>query len=270
MKSDSKAIELSFHKYHGTGNDFILIEDADATREFQLTRARIAALCDRQMGIGADGLMLLQRTGGYDFRMVYYNADGGESSFCGNGSRCLVAFAHALGWVSEHAWFVASDGDHEAKVLPDGRISVHMRSISAIQQHAAGIILDSGSPHIVLDVDDVDTVDLVRQAQAIRYSDEFREEGINVNVVQVTKCGLSMRTYERGVEGETLSCGTGVTAAAIAWASRFASDGHGQIEVETRGGQLEVRWERGTYGFRDIWLTGPAQHVFTGTVSLKA
>lgn len=262
-------VELPFHKYHGTGNDFILIEDADAAWEFKLNRSRIASLCDRHMGIGADGLMLLQRTGGYDFRMVYYNADGGESSFCGNGSRCLVAFAHSLGWVSEHAWFVASDGDHEAKVHPDGRISVHMRSISAIQEHAAGIILDSGSPHIVLDVKDVDAIDLMREAQDIRYSEEFREEGINVNVVQVKERGLSMRTYERGVEGETLSCGTGVTAAAIAWASRFGTDGHGQIEVETRGGQLAVRWERGTYGFRDIWLTGPAQPVFSGSIALE-
>lgn len=260
--------DLLFYKYHGTGNDFILIEDGDASWEFRLSRQHIAALCARHTGIGADGLMLLQRTGGYDFRMVYYNADGGESSFCGNGSRCLVAFAYALGWIGDSAWFVASDGDHEAKVLPDGRVSVHMKSISEMTAHEKGLILDSGSPHFIREVACVDREDLIGEAHEIRYSEEFRDEGINVNLVEMSPTGISMRTYERGVEGETLSCGTGVTAAAIAWAARFSANGPGHVEVNTRGGQLEVQWEKGTYGFRDIWLTGPARQVYTGRFKL--
>lgn len=260
--------ELPFIKYHGTGNDFILIEDGNGRWEYRLNKTAIAQLCDRHTGIGADGLMLLQRTGGYDFRMVYYNSDGGESTFCGNGSRCLVAFAHSLGWVGEEAWFVAADGDHEARVISPDRISVHMRSIAKIHPHGSGVVLDSGSPHFVTWVTDLDTMDLIGQAHRIRYAPEFRQEGINVNFIEEQEDGLRIRTYERGVEGETLSCGTGVTAAAIAWAQRFSDDGQGLLSITTKGGALTVEWERGHYGFRHIWLTGPARKVFQGVAFL--
>lgn len=260
--------ELPFVKYHGTGNDFILIEDSDGRWEYYLNRESIAQLCHRHTGIGADGLMLLQRTGGYDFRMVYYNSDGGESTFCGNGSRCLVAFAHELGWVGEEAWFVASDGDHEARVIRPDQISVHMRSIAKIHPHGPGVVLDSGSPHYVTWVADLDDMDLVAEAHRIRYAPEFQQEGVNVNFIEEHPEGLRIRTYERGVEGETLSCGTGVTAAAIAWAQRFSDEGNDSQKVMTRGGDLTVEWERGHYGFRHIWLTGPAKKVFQGAVRL--
>ncbi len=260
--------QLSFSKYHGTGNDFILVEDPDGSWEYRLTQPVIEGLCTRHTGVGADGLMLLQRTAGYDFRMVYYNSDGRESSFCGNGSRCLVAFAHRLGWIGKEAWFVASDGDHEARVLDGGQISVHMKSIALVKPHGSGVVLDSGSPHYVTVVPDVDREDLIRRAHQIRYAPEFAGEGINVNLMAEVNDGLRIRTYERGVEDETLSCGTGVTASAIAWAAERAGEGNGQVDIQTRGGQLSVSWEKGHYGFRNIWLTGPATLVFQATVDL--
>lgn len=256
---------LPFYKYQGTGNDFILIEDADGAWEFRLNRPLIAAMCDRRFGIGADGLMLLQKTGGYDFRMVYYNADGGESSFCGNGSRCLVALAHRLGWIGREAWFVASDGDHEARIDADGRVAVHMRSVKEVTAREGGDwVLDTGSPHYVRFVPDAEGADLVRLARAIRYSAAYREEGINVNLVTSGEAGLQMRTYERGVEDETLSCGTGVTAAVVSWAAQNRWTGRHEVRVHTRGGELQVGLEGGSYGFRDIWLQGPAEAVFEG------
>ncbi len=261
---------LPFHKYHGTGNDFILIEDPEGLWEYRLSQPLIEALCTRHTGIGADGLMLLQRTAGYDFRMVYYNSDGHESSFCGNGSRCLVAFAHQLGWIGKEAWFVASDADHEARVLDDGKISVHMKSIARVQPHGPGVVLDSGSPHYVTWVPDVDQEDLIHRAHQVRYAPEFSKEGINVNLLEECEGALKIRTYERGVEDETLSCGTGVTASAIAWAANQQAEGHGQVQIHTRGGDLSVSWERGYYGFRNIWLTGPAMAVFKGTVPLSS
>ena len=262
---------LNFLKYHGTGNDFILVEDAQGDWELSLTKDRIAHLCHRHFGVGADGLILVQKTGGYDFRMVYYNSDGGESSFCGNGARCAVAFAHHLGWIGQAAWFVAADGDHEARILEDGRIGVHMRSISKVTPHHDDLILDSGSPHYVRFVPDVASVDLVAKAREVRYGPRFRDQGINVNFVEPTAGKLLVRTYERGVEAETLSCGTGVTAAAIAWAYRQGVEGLGQVAIETPGGDLEVQWELGQpYGFRHIWLRGPATMVFGGQITLDA
>lgn len=257
--------DLPFEKYQGTGNDFVLVADPDGRWEMALDRARIAALCDRHFGIGADGLILLQQTGGYDFRMVYYNADGAESTFCGNGSRCAVAFARSLGWTIDKAWFVAADGDHEARIDPDGHIAVHMRSVREVTPHGEDDVLDTGSPHLVRWVADPESVDLVRIARKIRYAPPFAEAGINVNLVRETEDGiLQMRTYERGVEAETLSCGTGVTAAAVSWVSRKAGTGKFDCRVLTRGGALTVHLEAGSWGFRDIWLHGPAEPVFRG------
>ncbi len=255
---------LSFYKYHGTGNDFILVEDASGSWEMALQKSQIASLCNRHFGIGADGLMLLQKTGGYDFRMVYYNADGRESTFCGNGSRCMMAFAHHLGWIGEEAYFVAADGDHEARIDHEGRISVHMRSVLSIEREGNDFIINSGSPHYIRFVKDVEHMDLNTVAHSIRCSDPWKVEGINVNLVQEVDDMLLIRTYERGVEDETLSCGTGVTAAAIAWASLSGRKGLNKVEVQTKGGMLDVHWEAGSFGYRDIWLTGPAKQVFSG------
>jgi len=262
-------MDLHFHKYVGTGNDFVMVADPDAQWEYRLDRGLIARICDRHFGVGADGLILLQRTGGYDFRMVYYNADGGESTFCGNGSRCLVAFARQLGWIGEEAWFVASDGDHEARILGDGQVSVHMRSVREVLDHQGDLVLDSGSPHLVRTVSGVASLDLLPLARAIRYAPPFAAEGINVNVMEPGAEGLCVRTYERGVEGETLSCGTGVTAAAIAWAHSQGLTGRHTFAVKTPGGNLTVSLEAGTYGYREVWLTGPACEVFSGTLDLQ-
>ena len=260
---------LSFWKYQGTGNDFILVEDALGDWERELSGNQIALLCDRHFGIGADGLMLLQKTGGYDFRMVYYNADGRESTFCGNGSRCITSFAHQLGWIGREAYFVAADGDHEARIEPNDLISVHMKSIRKVDHNNEDLIIDSGSPHYIKFVEEVEQSNLNEVARLIRFGDPWKEEGINVNLVQTGTNELTIRTYERGVEDETLSCGTGVTAAAIAWSSRSGLGGKQNIDIKTRGGKLSVRWEAGTFGFRDIWLTGPAKAVFSGTWEIR-
>lgn len=255
---------LPFFKFEGTGNDFVIVEDADGRMEMMLDRTAIARICDRHFGVGADGLMLLQRIGGYDFRMVYYNSDGRESTFCGNGSRCIVSLAHRLGWIGREAFFVAADGDHEAKLDGPDLVAVHMRSVREVRLAGSDLVLDTGSPHYVRFMEDVASADLVPTARAIRYAAPWSEEGINVNLVEVRGEGLYVRTYERGVEAETLSCGTGVTASAIAWASRVGAQGTGSVRVTTPGGDLNVRWEAGSYGFRDVWLEGPARLVFRG------
>lgn len=257
-----------FYKYEGTGNDFVLVQDPDGSMEFRLDRPAIARICDRHFGVGADGLMLLQKIGGYDFRMVYFNSDGRESTFCGNGSRCIVALAQRLGWIADEAFFVAADGDHEARLVNPGRVAVHMRSVREVGKVGDDCMLDTGSPHYVRFHPDVSSADLVFLARSIRYAPPWKEEGVNVNLVEERSDGLFVRTYERGVEGETLSCGTGVTASAIAWASRNAGFGPGSVQVSTPGGDLVVRWEAGHYGFRDVWLEGPARMVFQGEYTL--
>lgn len=257
-----------FFKFEGTGNDFVIVQDADGRMELMLDRKAIARICDRHFGIGADGFMLLQKIGGYDFRMVYYNSDGRESTFCGNGSRCIVALAHRLGWIADEAFFVAADGDHEASLHHPERIAIHMRSVKEVRKVGYDFVLDTGSPHYVRFLDEVSSVDLVPMARSIRYAEPWSEEGINVNLVEENTEGLFVRTYERGVEAETLSCGTGVTASAIAWASRNHVPGKGSVKVSTPGGDLVVRWEAGSYGFRDVWLEGPARMVFQGEYPL--
>ena len=258
--------QIHFFKYHGTGNDFIIIPDPDGQIEYLLNKALIHAICRRHFGIGADGLMLLQKCSGYGFRMVYYNADGNESTFCGNGSRCITALAYHLGWIGEETWFVASDGDHHARIEKEGIISVKMISVKSVVENGQDYILNTGSPHLVRYVENVEEVDILKSAREIRYSDPWREEGINVNFAASFGEGLKIRTYERGVEDETLSCGTGTTAAALTWAVRNQKEGKGQISVHTPGGQLGVAWSFGPYGFTDIWLSGPAILVFEGHV----
>jgi diaminopimelate epimerase len=259
---------IHFFKYHGTGNDFIILPDPDGSIEMLLDSSMIYEMCQRHFGIGADGLMLLQKSSGYGFRMVYYNADGKESTFCGNGSRCITSLAHHLGWIGDETWFVASDGDHHARVSSDGDIAVKMISVKSITANDQEYILNTGSPHLVRFVANLDEIDLIKTAREIRFNDRWREEGINVNFVQIQENGLKMRTYERGVEDETLSCGTGTTAAALSWAWQNRVEGLGKISILTPGGQLTVTWMRGPHGFTDIWLSGPAKLVFEGDISL--
>ena len=262
---------LPFTKYQGTGNDFVLVDQRDRTYLTRGDTARIARLCDRRFGIGADGLILLERHPDHDFEMVYFNADGRASSLCGNGGRCVTHFAHALGLGGPDYRFLASDGVHTARVRADNWVELHMHDVTDIDADADRSVLDTGSPHYVTFVEDLDDIDVVENGQLIRYSAPYKAAGINVNFVEPTDDeGLRILTYERGVEAETLSCGTGVTAAALAYALRSATKkAEFQIPVQARGGQLIVRFRpRPGGGFTDIWLCGPATPVFTGEIAL--
>lgn len=258
-----------FYKYQGTGNDFILADNRNG--EFNhLTTEIIHALCDRHFGIGADGLMLLQRKEGFDFEMKYFNADGKEGSMCGNGGRCITLFAYHCGILKDTYHFTASDGPHDATIRTDGTIALRMKDVNDIKQYNEDFVLNTGSPHLIKFVNDLTQIDVVSKGRSIRFSKEFAAEGINVNFVeqQRDKENIQVRTYERGVEDETLSCGTGVTAAALV--CYHNENGFNNVEVFTRGGKLQVEYDRiGENQFRNIWLCGPAQKVFSATLDLK-
>jgi diaminopimelate epimerase len=259
---------IEFSKYQGTGNDFILLDNR--TGAYRLTQAEVAALCHRRFGIGADGLMLLETTPEADFRMVYYNADGGISTLCGNGSRCMVAFARKLGLVhSGTVQFEAADGLHEAQILPDNQVVLQMADVTELTPDASGVFLNTGSPHYIFWTENAGTEDVAQRGRAIRYDGRFALGGTNVNFVERRSKDLYVRTYERGVEAETLSCGTGVTAAAIA--ASGSALGPFDIPVETPGGWLRVQYEKtGPETATQICLTGPAQLVFEGVIDLDA
>ncbi len=256
---------MTFHKYHGTGNDFILIDNRDGS--ITLTKSQVAYMCHRRFGIGADGLMLLELAAGYDFRMVYYNSDGGESTMCGNGGRCITAFAKSLGIVDTVADFLAIDGPHTARICNNGVISLHMKDVADMSIYDDHTILNTGSPHYIQWEKDVKEVDVFTAGRAIRNRDQFQQDGINVNFVQFIDDKLFVRTYERGVEDETLSCGTGVTAAAIA--ATCSATGSFETGIETPGGHLEVSFTKNTaVSATDVVLTGPAVFVFSGSIDV--
>lgn len=258
-------MEIRFHKYHGAGNDFVIIDNREGL--IRLAETQVAALCHRRFGIGADGLMLLEQASDADFAMVYYNADGRESTMCGNGGRCIAAFAHRLGIVDRDLCFRAVDGLHRALVLDDGQVALHMQDVDQVAFSGDNAVLDTGSPHYVQWVDDLDTMDVFGTGRAIRNRPEFLPGGINVNFVKRTGEGIAIRTYERGVEDETLACGTGVTAAAIVAAG--VACGHFNIPVEAMGGRLSVSFRKDKPGTAcDIILTGGAAFVFDGSITL--
>jgi diaminopimelate epimerase len=258
-------MDHTFYKYHGAGNDFIVIDNRDM--HFPADNiSYIERLCDRRFGIGADGLMLLQNAVNYDFEMRYFNSDGREASMCGNGGRCIVAFAHRLGIVGEHSSFIAVDGPHEAFLEPDGDVSLKMSDVSQVDIAGNEYFLDTGSPHFVRFVDSIEGLDVFAEGRAVRYSDRFREKGTNVNFVCQDAMHLTVYTYERGVESETLACGTGITASALSAALRSGID-KGLFTVTAKGGNLSVSFEKTESGFTDIWLKGPAAFVFNGKVA---
>lgn len=262
-------MEIKFHKYQGTGNDFIIIDNRNAEYS-TLSSKDVKKLCSRNFGIGADGLMLLNKKEGYDFDMTYYNADGNVGSLCGNGSRCLIKFASSIGIIKDNFSFTASDGEHEAKLGENGIVSLKMKDVDlkAIQRHHLDFILNTGSPHLIKMTSDVMNLDVYKKGKEIRYNTEFEQEGINVNFVeQLTEPDkIIVRTYERGVENETLSCGTGVTAAAIVCFHN--ESGFNEVEVKTLGGMLNVEFDRTDKGdFKNIWLCGPAEKVFEGSIT---
>ncbi|MGY6559003.1 MAG: diaminopimelate epimerase [Nitritalea sp.] len=258
--------DLPFYKYQGTGNDFVLIDGFRETFPYA-DLERVRALCDRRMGIGADGLIVIRPAEGYDFEMVYYNADGSQS-MCGNGARCAVAFAHFCGHIQESTSFLAIDGPHEAHFSPDA-VRLKMGEISSISSVGEDFFVHTGSPHHVCFVPDVAHYPVVEKGREIRYADHYTPGGTNVNFVQeMGPDRLFVRTYERGVEDETLSCGTGVTAAALVFGQQKAVN---QVHIHTKGGDLRVEydWDAETATFREVWLTGPAQQVFRGEINRR-
>ena len=261
---------ISFSKYQGTGNDFILLDNRQQIYS-GLTQLEIAKYCDRRFGIGADGLMMLNLKEGYDFEMKYFNADGNQGSMCGNGGRCMVRFAYHLGIHRSSYHFLASDGEHEAEIDDGGGIiNLKMQDVTSIREEDGDFILNTGSPHYVKIVDDVMDYDVVKQGTEIRFNEEFNKEGINVNFVEQAELDeIIVRTYERGVEDETFSCGTGVTASAIVCYHNEV--GYNDVTVTTRGGKLVVKYDRLDSGhYTNIWLCGPAEKVFEGKIETRA
>lgn len=259
-------MKVPFYKYQGTGNDFILIDNRKI--QLKLNDEQVLILCDRRFGIGADGLMLIEEQSGYDFKMIYYNSDGKLGSMCGNGGRCITHLAHELKICGNHGKFIASDGEH-AFHLQNEKIFLKMKDVNQIEKIGEDFFLNTGSPHYVRWVNNIDEIDVYSEGRAIRYSDRFHEEGTNVNFISLKDDGIFVRTYERGVENETLSCGTGVTASAIiAHYSGKLKDEH-LCKVRVIGGRLEVNFKKMDSEFyTDVYLIGPAEKVFTGEVEI--
>ncbi len=274
---------IPFYKYHGTGNDFILIDNRSSFINPANTKL-VAHLCDRHIGIGADGLILLNNISGYDFKMTYFNSDGNISTMCGNGGRCIVAFAHHLGMIKNNTTkFWAIDEEHKADILGENgngivvKLSMHDILINNIQQTTNNdYIIDTGSPHYVRFTDNPDSIDLIAEARNIRYNKQYKDKGINVDFVQfqaqnsvlrTQKSEIYLRTYERGVEDETLSCGTGVVASSLAYALKTNTD-IDHVNVRSRGGDLKVYFNKLHDKFEDIWLQGPATFVFKGEIEI--
>jgi diaminopimelate epimerase len=265
--------KIKFYKYHGTGNDFIVIDNRSQKLVFG-SAGTIAELCHRRFGIGADGLILLEDSGSFDFLMKYYNADGKEGSMCGNGGRCIVSFSHFLGITGKKCTFEAIDGIHRAEIrdFQNGIAVVALKMNDVIQtvQENRDYIMNTGSPHYVKFCNETDSMDVVTEGKKIRYDEPFKTSGINVNFVSQKGDIFKIRTYERGVEDETLSCGTGTVAAAIAVEMEGKAPLDGTVKFETKGGQLEVTFQRNENLFTNIWLIGPAVCVYEGIIELKS
>lgn len=260
-------MKLTFYKYQGTGNDFVLIDNRQEFFPKNNTKL-VARLCDRKFGIGADGLILLEGSNNADFKMVYYNSDGNTSSMCGNGGRCIVAFAKFLGIIKTKAVFEATDGLHKA-TIEDTMVNLKMIDIDNVEEFEDHLFLDSGSPHHITYVNNVADIDVKSSGSKIRYGAPYFEEGSNVNFVeQVNTNTFKVRTYERGVEDETLSCGTGVTAVAIA-SHKSKKTQKNTVILQTPGGHLEVSFEPNNKGYKNVFLKGPATLVFTGTIEVE-
>jgi diaminopimelate epimerase len=258
-------MEISFKKYHGTGNDFIMI-DARKLDESKFLKENVKFLCNRHTGIGADGLILLSNSEKYDFRMKYFNSDGNEGTMCGNGGRCITAFAKSLGIIKDSATFEGIDGLHEARFLKDKIISLKMIDVNKVEKLEDGYLLDTGSRHFVVLSENIENIDVYNVGKEIRYQNRFGKEGTNVNFIEIHDSGVKIRTYERGVENETLSCGTGTVAAAISAYTESESDKI-SFKIFALGGELKVEFQpQPVTRFENIWLTGPIEYVFEGKI----
>jgi diaminopimelate epimerase len=263
-------VKIEFYKYQGTGNDFIVIDNR--ILKWKPDHQQIALLCDRHFGIGSDGLMMLSNIKGFDFGMTYFNSDGNESTMCGNGGRCLTAFARLLGMISTSARFHAIDGEHEAIIMNESNhytlVRLKMRDV-VVEAPAGGyFFIDTGSPHTIIFSTNVNRIDIVKKARKIRYDTCFAEEGTNVDFVEIKNDHLFVRSYERGVEDETLSCGTGITASALAAAVKTPGN-PGYFNIKTLGGELKVSFQQRGYVFSDIWLEGSTELVFRGMIEIS-
>lgn len=254
---------MEFYKYQGTGNDFVMIDNRDLS--FPKEQRLIEQICNRRFGVGGDGLILLEKDENTDFKMVYYNSDGNESTMCGNGGRCIVAFAHFLNIFQQKTTFTAVDGLHEAEIN-QGVVKLKMIDVENINTDGDCFVLNTGSPHFVKYVERVEVYNVYQNGYDIRNSANYKKEGINVNFVeQIRDNEIFVRTYERGVEAETLSCGTGVTASAIT----FMKDRNiSSVVVKTLGGNLKVYAENREGILRNVWLEGPAKQVFKGNIKI--
>lgn len=254
-------MKIPFQKYQGTGNDFVMIDNRNLIFPKENT-SLIAKICHRRFGVGADGLILLENneTDGVDFTMVYFNSDGRESTMCGNGGRCLVSFAHSLGVFNEKTTFLAIDGLHDA-IIKDDLVHLKMKDVQILEKlNETDTFLDTGSPHFVKIISEFPS-NFVEEAANIRNNSRFKKEGVNVNFIIPSKNSLQIRTFERGVENETYSCGTGAVAAALCFPSKTDKN---QILIKTMGGDLQVSFERNKTQFQNIWLIGSAEKVFKG------
>lgn len=262
-------MQLNFFKYEGAGNDFILVDNRNQIFTLLDKPEAIEKLCDRHFGIGADGLMVLQTKEGYDFEMIYYNADGREGSMCGNGGRCIVAFANHLGVIKNETNFLAVDGPHYARISENGdRVSLQMIDVQDIMNDGDAFVLNTGSPHYVLEVADLQHKDVFIEGKQIRYNETYRNAGINVNFVEDKGEHLFVRTYERGVEDETYACGTGVTAVAMVMAAKKGLRGKVHTPIKVKGGNLNVDFQYDGKNYTQVFLEGPATYVFQGSITI--
>lgn len=262
------SMKIPFYKYQATGNDFVLIDNRQ--NQFTFSTEQIKQICDRKFGVGADGIMLIEKDPTLDFNLVYYNSDGSQS-LCGNGSRAAVQFASYLGMINGRTVFNAYDGKHDAELTPSGIIRLRMNDVQGVKQIGHDFSINTGSPHYIKVVDHVQNFPVFDEGRKLRYSDTYKEKGINVNFIELQADNtIFVRTYERGVENETLSCGTGVTAAALAASLKGYSS---PVKIKTLGGELAVEFKVGhsagdNPAFTDIFLIGPAKMVFQGTLEL--
>ena len=260
-------MQLEFYKYQGTGNDFVMVDNRSEffpKKDIKL----IEKLCDRRFGIGGDGLILLENDSVTDFKMVYYNSDGNQSSMCGNGGRCLVAFAKKLNVIQNNTTFIATDGLHHATITDDGLVSLQMIDVTKVKVNPEYVYMNTGSPHHVQIVEDLENYDIKGNGARIRYGDLYGKEGSNINFVkQIDKNTFSLRTYERGVEDETLSCGTGATAVAIAM-NVLGKTNDSSVNLNVQGGKLIVSFDKNDSIFTQVTLKGPAEFVFKGTIEI--
>jgi len=258
---------ISFKKYHGAGNDFIIIDNRK--KDLSLSTEQISLLCHRQFGIGADGLMLLEPHSNLDFHMRYFNSDGLEGTMCGNGGRCIAMFAFSNGIASNKTLFCGADGEHAAEIVNENTVRLKMQDVSEINTEDEHYIINTGSPHFVQFVADVDHVDVTYQGRLIRKSYLQNNGGVNANFAHFVADGIKLRTYERGVEDETLACGTGAVATAIA-ANHWFNEDKNTYVLFAKGGTLKVSFERvSESNYQNIWLEGPVAHVFDGSINLN-